>query len=122
MPETCTVLSALQRAGGLKDTANVRSIRVTHTRTRQIVVVDLWKLLVTGDVSQDIELEARDVVFVGHGGAGFNPDQFGGLASNPVRNIRIWGAVHTPGLYSLSPNDDVSFRNCKGWWLHTHSC
>lgn len=107
MPETCTVLSALQKAGGLKDTANVRSIRVTRTRTRQIVLVDLWKLLVTGDVSQDVELEARDVVFVGHGGTNFNPDELGGLAANQKRNVRIWGAVRTPGLYQLGPNDDV---------------
>jgi polysaccharide export outer membrane protein len=107
MPETCTVLSALQKAGGLKDSANVRSIRVTHMRTRQIVLVDLWKLLVTGDVSQDIELEARDVVFVGHGGTNFDPDEFGGLAANQKRSVRIWGAVRTPGLYQLGPNDDV---------------
>jgi len=107
LPETTTLLSALQKAGGLKDSANVRSIRITRARTKEIILADLWKLLVTGDVSQDIELEPRDVVFVRRGGTGFDPDELGRLAATKVCSVRIWGAVKIPGLYNLGPNDDV---------------
>ncbi len=107
LPETTTLLSALQKAGGLKDSANVRSIRITRARSKEIIFADLWKLLVTGDVSQDVELEPRDVVFVRRGGSGFYPDEMGRLAATQSYPIRIWGAVKQPGLYQLGPNDDA---------------
>lgn len=107
VPETPTVLNALQRAGDLKETANVRQIRVTRARTKEVLFVDLWKLLVDGDYAQDIDLEPRDIIFVARGGANFNPSELGKLAAQQTRSVRIWGSVKQPGLYQLGPNDDV---------------
>jgi protein involved in polysaccharide export with SLBB domain len=106
--ETYTVLSALQRAGGLRDTANVRMIRVTKARTKQVEYVDLWRLLVDGDLAQDVQLEPHDSVFVPAGGQShYDPRALGRLAANQTRSVRVWGQVKTPGLYQLGPGEDV---------------
>jgi polysaccharide biosynthesis/export protein len=52
-----TVSQAVQLAGGIKPEADVRKIqvrRITRTGTEQLLAVDLWKLLVEGDIRQDI--------------------------------------------------------------------
>ena len=107
-PETYSLLAALQRAGGLRETANVRTVRITKSRTRQTLYVDLWKMLVDGDYTQDIQLEPHDVVFVPPGGQGhYDPRALGRLAANQTRSVRVWGTVKSPGMYQLGPGEDV---------------
>jgi protein involved in polysaccharide export with SLBB domain len=106
-PGTLTILSALQRAGGLKDSANVRQVRVTRQRTHQIFEVDLWKLLVEGDTSQDLQLESGDTIFAPQGGANYDPDSLGRFAGERTREVRILGSIKAPGLYNMGPHDDI---------------
>jgi protein involved in polysaccharide export with SLBB domain len=106
-PGTLTILSALQQAGGLKDSANVRQIRVTRARTKEIFEIDLWKLLVEGDTAQDLPLESGDTVFVPRGGANYDPNSLGDYAGDRLRMVRILGSVKAPGLYKLAPDDDI---------------
>lgn len=106
-PGTLTILSALQQAGGLKDSANVRQIRVTRARTKEIFEIDLWKLLVEGDTAQDLPLESGDTVFVPRGGANYDPNSLGDYAGDRLRMVRILGSVRSPGLYKLAPDDDI---------------
>ncbi len=102
-----TVLIALEKAGGLRDGANIRDIRVNRPSANKVFHVDIWKLLVDGDASQDIELEPHDSVFVPHGVGTFDPTYLGQIAANHHRQVRVWGSVKTPGLYQLGPRDDV---------------
>lgn len=104
---TTTLISALEKAGGVRETANVRNVRVT--RNGKVINVDLWRLLVEGDASQDIDLEARDTVFVptASATAAYDPIPLGRLASTHTRTVRVWGAVKRPGLFELSAEDDV---------------
>lgn len=100
-----TVVTALQRAGGLRDDADVRHIVVTRAGSVKIPV-DLWALVMNGDTGQDLALQAGDTIFVPHGGSEFDPNLFG-LTANRQRAVRVWGAVTKPGLYDLRPSDDL---------------
>lgn len=61
-----TVTRALQLAGGIKPSANLRAVEVRRPRKdgEQILYLDLWKLLETGDINQDLILEEGDTVFI----------------------------------------------------------
>lgn len=62
-----TVTRAIQLAGGIRPTADIRRVEVrrpTRDGTEQILSLDLWKLLETGDVNQDLILEEGDTVFI----------------------------------------------------------
>lgn len=100
-----TVVTALQRAGGLRDDADVRHIVLTRAGTVKIPI-DLWTLVMNGDTAQDVALQAGDTIFVPHGGTQFDPNLFG-LAANRQRAVRVWGSVQRPGLYDLKPSDDL---------------
>ncbi|NEO89155.1 MAG: hypothetical protein F6K56_02345 [Moorea sp. SIO3G5] len=62
-----TVSQAIQTAGGIKPSANVRQIQVrrpTRDGTEQLINVNLWKLLQDGDLSQDLALQRGDTVII----------------------------------------------------------
>lgn len=101
-----TLVSALQLAGGLKESADVRNIIVTRLNSKEPIRVNLWRMLIEGDQLQDIALQPGDVVYAPRGGADYDPDGLG-LAANQARRIRVWGAVNSPGLFELTPDDDI---------------
>lgn len=62
-----TVTRAIQLAGGVRPTADIRRVRVRRLLSdgsEQILSLDLWELLESGDVSQDLILEEGDTVFI----------------------------------------------------------
>ncbi|AOX04652.1 sugar ABC transporter substrate-binding protein [Moorena producens PAL-8-15-08-1] len=62
-----TVTQAIQTAGGIKPSANVRQIQVrrpTRNGTEQLININLWKLLQEGDLSQDLALQRGDTVII----------------------------------------------------------
>ncbi len=101
-----TVSSALEMAGGLKETADIRHIHVTRLHPKQVLDVDLWKLMLDGDVSEDLVLQPGDVVYVPKGGAEFNSADFGKVVSNSNK-VRVMGAFKAPGLVQMSGDDDI---------------
>lgn len=101
-----TVLTAIQLAGGLNDTADVRRIRVTRGDTGQTAYDNLWALLAEGDVTQDVELRPGDSIFVAHTNS-FHDGSLLGFAADRSRRVRVWGGVKYPGVYELKPQDDL---------------
>ncbi|HEY9679229.1 MAG TPA: polysaccharide biosynthesis/export family protein [Drouetiella sp.] len=101
-----TVSTALELAGGLKETADIRHLHVTRLHPKQVIDVDLWKLMLDGDVSEDLVLQPGDVIYVPKGGAEFNTNDFGKVVANGHK-VRITGAVKTPGLMVMSGDDDL---------------
>ncbi len=101
-----TVSSALEMAGGLKETADIRHLHVTRLHPKQVIDVDLWKLMLDGDVSEDLVLQPGDVIYVPKGGSEFNTNDFGKVVANNHK-IRVMGAVKTPGLMLMSGDDDI---------------
>lgn len=102
-----TVLTAIQLAGGLKDTANIYNVRVTRASTGEVLSVNLYDLLARGDARQDLVLRPGDTVFVERGGPEHESVALG-LASDRQRRVRVYGEFKKPGIYDLKPEDDIN--------------
>jgi len=109
-----TVTRAIKMAGGITPIADIRQIqvrRLTRAGTEQIINVDLWQLLQTGDVSQDLTLQQGDTVIVPKAenidetqgaqvaNSNFSPDTI---------KVSIVGEVVKPGAIALSPNTSLN--------------
>ncbi len=110
-----TVTRAVQLAGGITQAADTRQVQVRRARPlnmggEQILTVDLWQLLQTGDLRQDLLLRDGDTVFI--------PTQktvnlaeanqlaaasFAASKAEPLR-IAVVGQVNRPGPYTLTGN------------------
>jgi polysaccharide export outer membrane protein len=113
-----TLATALQMAGGAKENADVRHIVVTRAGNRRQETVDVWQMLVKGDVSQDVVLNPGDSIFVPKGGENYSSEQLG-LAACQKRNVRVWGAIKTPGIYEMTSSDDLlSLISKAGGFCH----
>ncbi len=86
-----TVTQALQIAGGVDTVGSLRKIQVK--RGGQVVQnVDLYKMLIWGDTSQDIRLRAGDTIFIPAKGT----------------EVIIDGLVKRPAIYELSGSAALS--------------
>ncbi|HEY9878547.1 MAG TPA: SLBB domain-containing protein, partial [Leptolyngbyaceae cyanobacterium] len=110
-----TVASALQVAGGIKPKANLRQVqvrRLTRSGQEQVIDVDLWQLLQTGDLRQNLVLQAGDTVFVPTatdtltaaettlmGEASFSPNTI---------NVNVVGEVKNSGTVAVPPNTPLN--------------
>lgn len=106
-----TVTQAIDLAGGVTQSADLRNVQIrrqTITGESQIVPVNLWALLQTGDLSQDVPLRDGDAIVIPAvenfdlsegrqvAAASFSADR-----SQPV-NIAVVGEVARPGPYTIT--------------------
>ncbi len=86
-----TISSALAYSGGITDIGTLRNIRLLRTNG-EIVSFDLYKLLVDGDRSDDVTIEAGDVIVV-----------------DPAKQfIKLAGEVRRPAIYEVLEGEDLS--------------
>ncbi|WP_368008920.1 SLBB domain-containing protein [Laspinema palackyanum] len=117
-----TVTRALQTAGGVTLSADIREIRVNRrpqAGSPQTIVVNLWEMLDRGDFSQDIILQQGDTIEVP---TASNPNQietariattnFAANTATPL-NIAIVGEVNRPGTYTVSGEDVTATGNLE---------
>jgi len=107
-----TVTKAIQLAGGITNMANIRQVQVVRGQGVPGVIpqsadVDLWALIQSGDLSQDIPLRDGDTVVVPEAAAvnaaeatrvasaNFSPDSI---------TVYLVGQVETPGALELPLN------------------
>lgn len=109
-----TVTQAIQLAGGITQTADLRSIqirRLTRTGPAQIVKVDMWKLFKSGDVLQDLPLQDGDTIEIPTATA-LNEQEIAELATasfSPDRiSINVVGEVEKPGPVVVPPNTPLN--------------
>jgi len=99
-----TVIRAIQLAGGITSEADIRQIQVRRVTRRgeQIIPVNLWQFLESGDGAQDTILQEGDTIIVPKATI-VNPAEAGVIASTnfapPGINVYIVGEVRT----SLDP-------------------
>lgn len=105
-----TTTRAIQFAGGLTGRADVRNIEVRRqllSGEEQVIKVNLWELLQTGDLNEDTLLQNGDVIVVPTAET-INVEETReiGLASFSPNNINVnvVGEVENPGPKELSPN------------------
>ena len=80
----------IRKAGGLRDGASSRNIRITR-RNGDERRVDLTRYYATGDVGANPPILDGDVIFVPYA----------------VEHVFIYGAVGAPGRYELAPGETV---------------
>ena len=107
-----TVTQAIQMAGGITQRANIREVQIVRGQGIPDVVpqstnVDLWELIQSGDLDQDLALRDGDTIVVPEvssvnaseatrlATANFSPDTI---------TIYLVGEVESPGALELPPN------------------
>ena len=96
-----TVIRAIQLAGGITSEADIRQIQVRRVTRRgeQIIPVNLWQFLESGDGAQDTILQEGDTIIVPKATI-VNPAEAGVLANTNFApagiNVYIVGEVRTP--------------------------
>lgn len=109
-----TVTQVVQKAGGIKPSADLRHIqvrRLTRSGTEQLIDLDFWELLQSGDISQDLVLQQSDTVVIPVAtettpsetaqlaAANFSPDEV---------TVNVVGEVEHPGVLKVSPNTTLN--------------
>ena len=105
-----TVTQLVQTAGGLTRIADVRNVQIRRPQQgglEQVINVDLWQLIQTGDLRYDVRIRDGDTVFI--------PETNVNLAEAPILantsfsaqndrpiSIAIVGQVFRPGTYSVN--------------------
>jgi len=113
-PRIPTVAAAIQEAGGITQTADIRSIQVrrrTANGQERVITVDFWALLQQGDLQQDLPLQAGDTVVVPMAIA-LTPNELTELASASFSAdemvVNVVGEVGRPGRITLPPNTPLN--------------
>lgn len=109
-----TVTRAIQIAGGIKPLADIRHIQIhrsTRSGTKQIIDVNLLKLLKDGDLYQDVILQAGDTVTIPTA-TQLSPAETTELASasfspDSIR-VNVVGEVKQPGTVQIPPNSTLN--------------
>lgn len=109
-----TVTRAIQQAEGIRPLADIRRIqvrRLTKAGREQIIDVNLWQFLRTGDISQDAILQEGDTVVVPRATevataeavelatARFSPNTI---------DVSVVGEVRAPGTLQVQPNTTLN--------------
>ncbi|MCW6036583.1 SLBB domain-containing protein [Spirulina subsalsa FACHB-351] len=109
-----TVTTAIKEAGGITTLANVRNIELRRTPRNgqeETIQVDLWELLQSGDLSQDVLLQPGDRIVVAQAPE-IDSATIGTLTSatfspNTVR-VNVVGEVNRGGTLELPPNTPLN--------------
>jgi polysaccharide biosynthesis/export protein len=110
-----TVSQAVQLAGGIKPEADVRKVqvrRVTRNGAEQLLAVDLWKLLVEGDIRQDIPLQQGDTVVISKSKVPLTAEEQQFLSNATLSpatiDVNVVGEVTKPGTVKIKPNTPLN--------------
>ncbi|NWF62107.1 MAG: SLBB domain-containing protein [Fischerella sp.] len=109
-----TLTRAVQLAGGITPQANIRDIivrRPTRTGTEQTIRVNLWQLLQSGDVNQDVIVQDGDTIVIPTA-TELSPAEATQLANTTLSPSRIQvgvvGEVKNPGRVEVQPNSSLN--------------
>jgi polysaccharide biosynthesis/export protein len=109
-----TVTQALQIAGGIKPTADIRQVQVkrsTRDGSTQVLDVNLWQLLQAGDSTQDILLQDGDTISIPTAPT-LDPTEVAILSNasiSPISiRVNITGEVERPGTVEVPPNTTLN--------------
>ncbi|MBE9218040.1 polysaccharide biosynthesis/export family protein [Dolichospermum flos-aquae] len=109
-----TVMRSLQLAGGITSLADVRKIKLrrpTRTGTEQTIDINLWQLLQSGDINQDIVVQDGDTIVIPTA-TDISAAEATQLATTTLSpntiEVGVVGEVKRPGAVRLQPNSSLN--------------
>lgn len=108
------VTQLIEAAGGITQIADLRQVQIRRpspTGGEQIIPVNLWELIQSGNLGYDVTLRDGDTIFVPETSVNLaeapllNSTSFSGDVNQPV-NISIVGEVYRPGTYTVTGNNN----------------
>ncbi len=109
-----TVTKALQAAGGITQFADIRRVQIRRPLTDgslELIEINLWELLRTGELAQDIRLRDRDTLVIPTATA-LNDSEalvIGGANFSPATiRINVIGEVSAPGVIEVPANTPMN--------------
>jgi polysaccharide biosynthesis/export protein len=109
-----TLTQVLQQAGGISQVADIRQIEVQRRQPDgqiQSLQMDLWQLINSGDITQDMSLRDGDVVIVPTAIA-INPSESVRLGSASFApesiQVQVVGEVVEPGMVEVPANTSLN--------------
>lgn len=109
-----TVMKALQLAGGITSQADVRNLKLrrpTRTGSEQTIDIDLWQLLQTGDLNQDVFVQDGDTIVIPTA-TEINTAEATQLATTTLSpatiQVGVVGEVKSPGTVQIQPNSSLN--------------
>jgi polysaccharide export outer membrane protein len=109
-----TVTRAIQQAGGITPRADIRNLKLrrpTRIGTEQTIDINLWQLLQSGDVNQDVVVQDGDTIVIPTA-TEINPAEATQLAVTTLSPAKIQvgvvGEVKKPGQVDLQPNSSLN--------------
>lgn len=109
-----TVSRAIQLAGGITPQADVRNLKLrrpTRTGSEQTIDINLWQLLQSGDINQDIVVQDGDTIVIPTA-TEVNPAEATQLATTTLSpdkiQVGVVGEVKKPGPVDLKPNSSLN--------------
>jgi polysaccharide export outer membrane protein len=109
-----TVMRAIQLSGGITSQADVRNIKVrrpTRTDKEQTLNINLWELLQSGDLNQDVVVQDGDTIIVPTA-TQVNTAEVTQLATTTLSpatiKVGVVGEVKRPGVTELQPNSSLN--------------
>lgn len=108
-----TLTDAIKTAGGITSSANLQQIQVHRQQpgAEEVININLWEMLETGDQSKDIVLHGGDTVFIPTATA-MAPEealQLGTASFAPdTVTVYVVGEVKSPGAVNVPPNTPLN--------------
>ncbi len=109
-----TVTQAIQTAGGITQVADIRNIQVhrpTKTGPVQVIAINFWELLQSGDLRQDLPLQDGDTIVIPTANS-LNASEATELASASFApskiTVNVVGEVVRPGPVEVPPNTPLN--------------
>jgi polysaccharide biosynthesis/export protein len=114
VPQPPRLTQAIDQAGGIKPLADIRNIEIrrpTRLGELQTITLNLWELLQTGDLNQDIILQEGDTIVIPTA-ENLNPAESEALAaasfSPDTIKVNVVGEVNRPGTIEVPPNTPLN--------------
>jgi polysaccharide export outer membrane protein len=109
-----TVTQAIQSAGGITQLADLRDVQLRRPQpdgSVDQITVNLWELIRTGQIQQDVALRDRDTLVIPKAST-INPDEAlvtGSASFAPATMlINVVGEVQAPGTVEVAPNTSLN--------------
>lgn len=112
--EPPTVTQAIQVAGGITQSADIRNVEVRRTTrdgSEQVIVVNLWDLLQEGNLAEDVILQQGDTIRVPEAEtltASEATELASASFSAAIINVNVVGEVQRAGRVSIAANSPLN--------------